>query len=59
MGLASRADLLGKRGWVKFFHASSSRYAVCIDVSGEMVKVLEHYVFRRVARGAVDYVSAM
>jgi hypothetical protein len=39
LGLASRADLLGKRGVVKFFDAASSRYAVCIDVTGEMVRV--------------------
>ena len=39
--LVSRADLVGKSGVVKFFDSASSRYAVCIDVSGETVKVLE------------------
>ena len=39
--LVSRADLVGKCGVIKSFDSASTRYAVCIDVSGEMVKVLE------------------
>ena len=39
--LVSRADLVGKSGVVKFFDSASSRYAVCIDASGETVRVLE------------------
>jgi len=39
--LVSRADLVGKCGVVKSFDLASSRYAVCIDASGEIVKVLE------------------
>ncbi|CAK0909308.1 unnamed protein product [Prorocentrum cordatum] len=39
--LVSRPDLTGKCGVVKFFDSTSSRYAVCIDASGEMVKVLD------------------
>lgn len=38
--LVSRADLVGKSGVVKFFDSASSRYAVCIDASGETVRVL-------------------
>ena len=40
-GLVSRADLVGKCGVVKSFDSAATRYAVCIDVSSEMVKVLE------------------
>ena len=39
VGLSSREDLVGKCGVVKFFDSASSRYAVCIDVTGEMVRV--------------------
>ena len=39
--LVSRSDLVGKRGVVKSFDSGSSRYAVCIDASGETVRVLE------------------
>ena len=39
--LVSRADLVGKCGVITSFDSASTRYAVCIDVSGEMVKVLE------------------
>ena len=38
--LVSRADLVGKRGVVKSFDATSQRYAVRIDVTGDNVKVL-------------------
>ena len=41
IGLVSRADLVGKCVVVKSFDSASSRYAVCIDASGEMVKALE------------------
>ena len=40
-GVVSRADLVGKCGVVKSFDSAATRYAVCIDVSSEMVKVLE------------------
>ena len=46
--LVSRQDLVGKCGVVKSFDTVSARYAVCLDVSGEHVKVLEsnlHYNF--------------
>ena len=36
--LVSRSDLVGKRGVVKSFDSASSRYAVCIDASGETVR---------------------
>ena len=39
--LVSRADLVGKCGVVKSFDSASSRYAVCLDATGEHVKVLE------------------
>ena len=40
VGLTSRADLVDKCGVVKSFDSASNRYAVCIDATGEMVKVL-------------------
>ena len=40
-GLVSRADLVGKCGVVKSFDSAATRYAVCIDVSSEMVTALE------------------
>jgi len=39
--LVSRADLVGKCGVVKSFDSASKRFAVCLDASGEHVKVLE------------------
>ena len=39
--LVSRADLAGKCGVVKFFDSATSRYAVCIDATGETVRALE------------------
>ena len=41
VGLVSRADLVGKFGVVKFFDVATSRYAVCIDATGETVRALE------------------
>lgn len=41
VGLVSRADLVGRCGVVKSFDSTSLRYAVCIDASSEMVRVLE------------------
>ena len=38
--LTARADLVGKCGVVKSFDSASARYAVCLDASGEHVKVL-------------------
>ena len=40
-GLVSRVDLQGVRGVIKFFDGVSKRYAVCIDVTNETVRVLE------------------
>ena len=40
-GLVSRVDLQGKCGVIKLFNGVSKRYAVCIDVTNEMVRVLE------------------
>ena len=39
--LVSRPELVGKGGVVQFFDSATSRYAVCIDASGEMVRVRE------------------
>jgi len=40
-GLVSRVDLQGKCGVIKSFDGVSKRYAVCIDVTNEVVRVLE------------------
>ena len=40
VGLVSRSDLVGKCSVVKSFDSASKRYAVCIDVTGEMVRIL-------------------
>ena len=53
--LVSRQDLVGKCGVVKSFDPASKRYAVCLDISGEHVKVLEsnlHYNFVGVGVGS-------
>ena len=39
--LVSRSDLVGFRGVVKSFDSASQRYAVCLDASGEQVRVLQ------------------
>ena len=40
VGLVSRADLLGRHGVIKFYDASSKRYAVLVDAINESVRVL-------------------
>ena len=40
VGLVSRADLLGKRGLIKSYDATSQRYAVLVDATNESVRVL-------------------
>ncbi len=40
VGLVSRTDLLGKRGVIKSYDATSHRYAVLVDATNESFRVL-------------------